>query len=153
MPGTPQVKLTGPATYSPLESITGGLVVEARTGAAVGGVGRCGIAAAGSLKSLGIAIADAQAPEALVTTPTTVAGRPVLNAAPLPTVVGVAYGGIEVKAQYVADAAFGDRLIVGAGGKLTPAGANPDARTVVAVCTNPGGVVVATNPVGLARTV
>lgn len=151
MPGTPQVTKTGPRTYSPIESITGGQIVEARAGAAVGGKGRCGVAAAGSVKTLGVALFDAQAPEALVTTPATVAGRPVLDASPLPTVLGVADGGIETKVKYAADASFGDRLVVGAGGGLTPAGANPDARTVVGKCTQPGGVAVATNAIGLAE--
>ena len=39
-----------------------------------------------------------------------------------------------------------------ADGKVTPAGATPDARTIVGKCTEPAGVVVATNPRGLMET-
>lgn len=147
MSGIPQVTKTGPKTFTPVENIVGGQLVEAR------GSGRIGIAAAGSAKVLGVAVTDAQSPDALVTTSTIVNGRPQLNAAPLASVVAVAYGGIEVPVTYAANAAFGDRLVAAAGGTVTPAGATPDARTIVGICTEPNGVVVATSPIGLVRTV
>lgn len=150
MPGVPIVTKTGPKTFTPAnnEAIRGGLLVEARTG------GRIGAAAAGSFVVLGVALNDAQAPEQLVTAPTVDAGgRNVLNAAQFPTIVAVAYGGDEVNVTYAANAAFGQKLIAAAAGTVTPAGATPDARTIVGTCTEPLGVVVGTNAVGLMRTV
>lgn len=149
MVGVPIVTKTGPKTFVPAsgEAIRGGLLVEARA------AGRIGAAAAGSFVVLGVALNDAQAPEQLVTTPTVDAqGRNVLNAAQFPTIVSVAYGGDEVNVTYAANAAFGQKLIAAAAGTVTPAGATPDARTIVGTCTEPLGVVVGTNPVGLMRT-
>lgn len=147
MSGIPQVTKTGPKTFTPAEPILGGQLVEGRSAS------RVGVAAAGSTRVLGVAVVDGQSPDALVTTPTVVNGRPQLNAAPLATLVSVAYGGIEVPVTYAANANLGDRLVAAANGTVTPAGATPDARTIVGTCTEPGGVVVATNPVGLMRTV
>ncbi|EKT83048.1 scaffolding protein [Rhodococcus phage Mbo4] len=147
MSGVTQVTKTGPRTYVPASgvAVTGGQLVEGRAG------GRIGPAAAASVKVLGVALADAIAPEDVVTTPTTVNGRPVLNTALLPTNVAVAYGNVEAKVAYSANANFGDLLVATANGTVAPAGATPDARTIVGRCTEPAGVVFATNPVGLAR--
>lgn len=148
MPGRPIVRKTGPATYTPADNaaVTGGHVVEAV------GTERIQLAGAASVKVLGIAVIDGIAPEDLVLTPTTVGGRSVLNTAVLPTTVSVAYGGMEVPCEYAAAAAFGDPLIAAAGGTVTPAGATPDARTIVGRCTQPGGVAAA-GDFGLVRTV
>ena len=145
MSGVPQVTKTGPKSFVPDENIAGGQLVEARA------AGRIGVAGAASLKVLGVALGDAQRPEALTGEPTTVGGFPQLNAGPLPTVVAVAYGGIETKVKYLAAAAFGETLVAAAGGTVTPAGATPDARTIVGRCTAPAGV--AAGAVGLMRTV
>ncbi|MCZ1075081.1 hypothetical protein [Rhodococcus sp. A5(2022)] len=139
-----EVTKTGPKTFIPAERITGGQLVEARA------AGRIGVAAAGSTKVLGVALTDAQNPEAEVTAPTTGPdGRPVLNTAQLPTRVTVAYSGTEVKVTYSAAATFGDKLVATAAGKVGPAAATPDARTIVGICTEPAGV--AANGVGLMR--
>lgn len=145
MSAVSQVTKTGPRTYTPAEPILGGQLVEARA------AGRIGVAAAGSVKHLGVALTDAQSPDAFVGTPTVVDGRPVLNAAPLPPLVAVAYGGIEVPVVYAAAAAFGDRLVAAALGRVTPAAATPDARTIVGTCTEPNGVTAA-GAVALMRT-
>ncbi|WP_054246390.1 hypothetical protein [Rhodococcus opacus] len=147
MSGVTQVTKTGPRTYVPASgvAVTGGQLVEGRSG------GRIGPAAAASVKVLGVALADAIAPEDVVTTPATVNGRPVLNSALLPTNVAVAYGNVETRVSYSANANFGDLLVATANGTVAPAGATPDARTIVGRCTEPAGVVFATNPVGLAR--
>jgi hypothetical protein len=63
----------------------------------------------------------------------------------------VAYAGDEVPVQYSANASFGDKLVATANGKVAPAAANPDARTIVGICTEPLGVTFATNPRGLMR--
>lgn len=148
MAGIAQVTQGGPKTFTPADNevILGGQLVEARTG------GRIGVAAAGSVKVLGVALTDAVAPEDFPGANTTDAlGRTVVSAVPIPTTVAVAYAGTEVKVSYSANAAFGDKLVATATGKVGPAGATPDARTIVGVCTEPGGVVVATNPRGLMR--
>lgn len=144
-----QYTKTGPQTYIPADNavILGGQLVEAAAN------GRIAVAAAGSTTVLGVALGDAQAPEDLVTSTTTGAdGRPVLNVAQLPTSVAVAYGGNEVKVTYAAAAAFGQKLIAAANGQVTPAGATPDARTIVGICTQPGGVAAGAT-VGLVRLV
>lgn len=149
-----QVTKTGPRTYTPVEPILGGQLVEGRPAGAITGQGGSGapigVAAAGSLKVVGVALTDAQAPGAVVTTPTIVGGRSVLNAAILPASVAVAYGGIEVPVTYAAAATFGDLLIAAANGQVTPAGVTPDARTIVGRCTAPAGA--AAGAVGLMRT-
>lgn len=150
MPGIPVVFKHGQRTFTPADNavITGGMVVEAVAG------GRIQKAGAGSVKVLGVALNDAIAPEDLVTSATTGAdGRPVVSSAVLPTNVTVVSGGQEVPVTYAANAAFGDKLIAAANGTVTPAGATPDARTIIGVCTQPEGVTVASNAVGLMRTV
>lgn len=144
MSAVPQVTKTGPRTYTPAEQIVGGQVVEARA------AGRVGVAAAGSVRVLGVALTDGINPEQVLATPTTVNGRPLLNAAAFPTRIPVAYAGDEVRVTYSAAAAFGDLLVVGAtAGQVAPAGATPDARTIVGRCTEPAGV--AAGAVGLLR--
>ena len=135
MPGVVPATKSGSRTYIPAAdaTIAGGQVVEARAG------GRIGAAGAGSLKVLGVALTDAIGPELLSTSPTMVNGRPVL-VVPLPTAVAVVSSGIEVPVTYAAAASFGDKLIAAANGQVTPAGADPDYRTVVGVCTQPDGV-------------
>lgn len=149
MSAVAQVTKTGPRTYVPVENITGGQLVEGRV---LSGVAAIGVAAAGSTTVVGVALVDGQAPSAISTTPTTVNGRPVLNAAIIPPAIAVAYGGIEVPVTYAAAAAFGQKLIAAANGQVTPAGATPDARTIVGTCTQPGGVAAGAT-VGLMRTV
>lgn len=143
MPGIPQVTKTGPKTFTPGEPITGGQFVEARADSVIG------VAAAGSVKVLGVAVTDAVPPGSVATEPVVVNGRPVLDAAPLPSSVAVAYSGVEVPVRYAAAAQFGDRLVVASQGRATPAGEDADPRAVVAVCTAPAGV--AADAVGLAR--
>lgn len=149
MPNVTQYRQGGPATWEVAEAVTGGLFVEGRSGSKIG------VAAAASTKALGVALADAAPKGADYTTPTQPGGAGTqwnLNSGRLlPTHVAVAYAGTEVKAKFSANAAFGEALVITAGGTVAPAGATPDARTIVARCTEPGGVVFATNPYGLVR--
>lgn len=131
MPAIPQTRQTGPKSYPAAEAIVGGQLVEGR---ATGG-GSAGVAAAGSVKVLGVALNDAVA--ALVTEPV----NGVLDTAPTGTRVLVAKS-LEVPVKYAAVAAFGDKLIAASNGRVTPAGATPDARTIVGECTERGGVTV-----------
>jgi hypothetical protein len=145
MPGIPEVTKSGPRGYVPAVgvAVTAGQVVEGRAG------GRIGPSAAGSLLNLGVALQDGIAPEDLVTTAATVGGRSVLSTAVLPQNVAVAYAPEEVPVTYAAAATFGQSLIAAANGQVTPAGAAPDARSLVGICTAPGGV--AAGAVGLMR--
>jgi hypothetical protein len=72
-------------------------------------------------------------------------GQPQIDISVLADYTAVYYGGWEVYVWYTNAAAAnqGVKLIAAANGTVTPAGATPDARTVVGVCTHPGGVTVA----------
>lgn len=131
MGAIPQVRKTGPKSYPAAETVLGGQLVEGRTTSG----GSVGVAAAGSFKVLGVSLNDAVA--TLVTDPV----NGILNTAPLGTRVNVAKS-VEVPVKYAAAAAFGDKLIAASLGRVTPAGATPDARTIVGECTELGGVTV-----------
>lgn len=150
MPGIPQVTQGGPKTFVPADNafVRGGRLVEGVAG------GRIQEAGAASTKVLGVALTDAIAPEDVNNTTTTDAqGRLLTPLHTLPTSVAVAYGGTEVPVTYTANATFGQKLVAGANGTVTPAGAAPASDQVVGICTEPLGVTFATNPVGLMRTV
>lgn len=144
MAGIPIVTKAGPRSYTPADNvaITGGNLVAATTG------GRVTIAGSASTKVLGVALNDAIAPEDVVNTPS--GTPPNLVAVPAATKVAVAYGGMEVQVTYAANADFGAKLIAAADGKVTP---GTTAGQVVGICTEPNGVTVSTNAVGLMRTV
>lgn len=147
MSGVPIVFKAGPLTYTPADDavIKGGDVVIAAT------AGRCSVAGAAALNVVGIALNDAIAPEDVVTAPS--GTPPVLAAVPQPTKVAVAYGGMVVDGvTYTADTAEGVALVAAANGDVSPAGATPDARTIIGWCAEPGGVVVATKATGRVRT-
>lgn len=133
------VTKSGPRTYTPVEDVQGGQVLEARAGGVVG------VAAAGSVKVVGVGLTDAQPPASLKTGPV----NGVLNASPLPTTVAVAYGGIETLVVYAGAATFGDRLVAAAAGKVDVADADTDPRAVIGICTAPAGV--SPGKTGLAR--
>ncbi|MCT7372698.1 hypothetical protein [Mycolicibacterium llatzerense] len=149
MSGVLQVTKTGPRTYSPAPTkvVRGGRGVEYTAN------GRIQEWAAGTFRAAGVALTDAIAPEDAGASQVSIDGngRPVLNTVILPQSVAVAYGGDEVPMTYAANANQGDLLIAAANGTVTPAGDTPDARTIVGRCTQPGGVVVATNALGLVR--
>lgn len=142
MPAIPQVRKTGPKSYPAAGTVAGGQVVEGRTtGAGAGTDPGVAPAAAGSVKVVGVALNDAVV--TLVTDPV----NGVLDTAPTGTRVLVSNHD-EVPVTYAAAANLGDPLIAAANGQVTPAGATPDARTVIGKCTEPTGV--AAGAVGLA---
>ena len=148
MSATVQVTKTGPRTYSP----AAGQVVRGGRGVKFVAGGRIQEWGAGDTNNAGAALTNAIAPEDVNTAPGTDSfGDPTLNTRIRPTTTAVAYGGDEVPMVYAANANQGDLLVAAANGTVTPAGATPDARTIVGRCTQPGGVVVATNPRGLVR--
>lgn len=154
MAGIPVVTNGGPKTFTPADNvtITAGQLVAGTTG------GRVTVAGSGSVKVLGVAIADAIAPEDVITGAT--GSPPTVPAVPQATTVAVAYGGAEVPVTYAANAAFGDKLVAAANGTVTPFTgfaaaedqANVDFRLIVGICAEPAGVTVSEQAVGLMRT-
>lgn len=132
----------GPITCTVGEPVAGGRMVEARAGGVVG------VAAAGSLVCLGIAtkdatpVADAVSTDAFGNTVVNVGGAQVTDK------TAVAAEGY-YPVTYAANATFGQLLVCAANGQVTPAGATPDARTVVGKCWEPNGV--NAGAVGLAK--
>lgn len=117
----------GPDTFEVSEAVTGGQVV-----AVDGTTGKVHPAEAGELV-LGVAATDAN-PVGTDTDTNYANARPH---------VAVYYSPVDVKVTYSAAAAFGDRLIVGAvAGQVAPVGvaAATDARNIIGVCTETGGV-------------
>ncbi|MBZ5736486.1 hypothetical protein K8Z61_18500 [Nocardioides sp. TRM66260-LWL] len=147
MASVPIVTKTGPKTFVPAsgQTILGGQLVAATTG------GRVIVAGAASPKVLGVAVTDGIAPEQQTTQAVVSGTVSTLDAAQARPYVSVAYNGAEVQVTFAADAAFGDRLKSAANGAVTPMANTDDPRLEVGVCTEPAGVVVATNPVGLVR--
>lgn len=132
---------TGPVTYTVVEAVKGGQLVEGRAGSKIG------VAGAGSTKVLGVATRDAV--PTVNTAGTDQFGNQVLIVeANVSQFVAVGHAA-EYPVTYAAAAAFGDPLIAAANGQVTPAGATPDARTIVGRCTEPAGV--ASGATGLAR--
>lgn len=123
-PAIPQVRKTGPKSYPVVETVLGGQLVEGRTTGAGDSVG---VAAAGTFKCMGVALNDAVA--TLVTDPV----NGVLDTAPRGTRTAVGKN-VEVPVTYAAAANIGDKLIAASNGRVTPAGATPDARTIVGEC-------------------
>lgn len=152
MSGVAIVFKEGPRTYTPADNsvIKGGDVVIAAATTDKNNP-RIAVAGAAALNVVGIAVKDGIAPEDVTSTPS---GSPLTAAlVPANTKVPVAYGGMEVDGvTYTADCAEGVALIAAANGDVSPAGATPDARTIIGWCAEPGGVVVATKATGRVRT-
>ena len=115
----------GPDTFEVNVPVTGGMLVEPD-----GTTGRVKPATAGSLKVLGVAATDAKPAGSDTPLDFTVA-RPH---------VAVYYSPVDIKVTYTNAATFGAKLIAAANGQVTPAGATPDAASIVGICTEPGGV-------------
>lgn len=112
--GYPGLKIS----YTCAEAILGGQLVELRSGTRT-----VGVAAAGSVVCAGVALHDVPASRA------TVQGPAVGDGFELTVITNVV-----IAVTFAAAATRGQRLIVAASGQVTPAGATPDARTVVGWC-------------------
>lgn len=136
----------GPSTAATVDNlflgtVNAGIIVEGRTGT-TNGLGNVGVAAAGSLKVVGVALQDAVAVanQAAMQTGVTGYGGALIDAFVPTEVVAICNEG-QVRVTYTLAANFGDQLIVGTvAGQASPAGATPDARTVIGWCAEPGGV-------------
>lgn len=102
-------------SYTCAEAVVGGQLVERRTG-----VRLVGVAAAGSLLVCGVARWDVPAARAIVGGPQVGDGNELTVAR-----------GVVIPVTFTAAATAGQKLIAAANGQVTPAGAAPDARTVV----------------------
>lgn len=131
----------GPITCTVAETVRGGQLVEARAGGVVG------VAGAGSATVLGVATKDAAPPGTRQGTDEF--GHLTYTEVAITEYVAVGGAGAVYPVTYAAAANFGDRLVAAAEGQVTPAGATPDARTIVGVCWEPNGVTAGS--VGLAR--
>lgn len=144
MPGVVPKFVDGPITYKVKATVRGGRLVEASTPDVDGGVVQ--EAGAASVKVLGVATKDARKP--VDPNSNDEFGNIVTDTTMITDEVAVGCGVYPV--VYSANAAFGDKLVATANGTVAPAGAAPDARTIVGTCREPLGVVIATNAVGLA---
>ena len=135
---------SGPVTYEVNAVVRGGRLVEPD-----GTTGKVKEATAGTVKCLGVATTDAQ-PTATANT-TDAFGNQVISMVNIDQYTAVGGDGRIYPVEYSANAAFGDKLVVTANGTVAPAGAAPDARTIVGECREPGGVVFATKSTGLAK--
>lgn len=134
----------GPVTYEVVESVKGGLLVEARAASKVG------LAAAGSTKCLGVATTDARPTNPAATTDEF--GNQVLTEVNIDQYTAVGSNGEIYPVEYAANAAFGDLLKCAAAGKVTPLVVGTDnTALVVGRCVEPAGVVIATKAIGLAK--
>lgn len=138
----PRLSHDGPNTYKAGAAVKGGQIVVPH--ATAGTVGPSG---AGALNVLGVAEIDAKPWVNPVSTDAD--GFEVINTSPLPQETTVGFGRYVV--TYTADAAFGQALQSGANGTVTPVAADVDPRLIIGYCDEPLGVVVATNPKGLAN--
>ena len=112
-------------SYTPVEALVGGQIVEARPLGANPGQRAAGIAAAGSIRVQGVALHDIRATRASIQDSATVGVEHALAVA--------AYGIVPV--TFTLAAVRGDALIVGTvAGQVAPAGATPDARTLIGFC-------------------
>lgn len=119
---TVKIRRHADKSYPVKAAVTGGQVVE---GTVDSGVDKVQAAGAGSLVVLGVAYNDAS--------PDDTSTGSAVNVNPLPTAVTVGNG--EFYVTYAAAATVGQALIAAANGQVTPAGATPDARTVIGYCT------------------
>jgi hypothetical protein len=138
MPGLRPHLEHGPETYTANVTILGGQLVEPDST-----TGRIKPAAAGSVVCLGLAIGDAAAYNAtgMVAATQDAWGRYTAGAMTPPSEVAVAYrGSWWIKNTSGGTLAFGARLICAAAGAIAASGATPDARTVIGVVIEPGGI-------------
>lgn len=118
-------------TYTAAEAIVGGQIVERRSGSRL-----VGVAGAGSLVAVGVARHDVPATRVSVQGPQVGDGGELLVA-----------DDVVIRVTFAASATEGQKLVCAANGQVTPAGATPDARTIIGTAFE----AVASGAVGLAR--
>lgn len=138
----------GPANYQVSTLVYGGQLVENTTlTAPTTDLTVRPVQTAASATVLGVAGADANVLTAQTGSPNSY-GQPLIDISVLTDFVPVYFGGVDTWVWYGAAVNPGQRLLSlavtnGQNGTVGPAGATPDARTVVGICTHPGGVAAA----------
>lgn len=112
-------------SYTAVEALSGGALVERRTGAR-----KVGLAGAGSLVVAGVAHQDVVAAATARYDQVKVDEELALNV----------FRHCVILVTYTAAATVGQKLIAAANGQVTPAGATPDARTVIGECFDATGI-------------
>lgn len=132
MPGIHVVITDDPMTCEVVEAVLGGQLVEARAPSAGAALRPVGVAAAASVKVMGVALIDAT-PAAAQASPLLVASQPVATA--------VAVQGEVPLVTYAAAANYRDPLKAAALGKVTPWISGTDAANLlIGYCAEPLGV-------------
>lgn len=141
---------SGPASYQVSALVNGGMLVAADASPAM----TVSAAGAGSLFVIGVAGVDAAPiPNQAGATDTAAGGAPLVDISVLPDYVSVFGVGYDMHVTYAANCTFGTLLKAAASGQVTPwvSGTDTNPATIVGRCTQPGGVVIATNAVGRMR--
>jgi hypothetical protein len=149
VPGSLPHFKSGPDSYQVSAAVAGGTLVAA-DGAAATTVSTAG---AGSILVLGVAGNDAAPiPTQAGATDTAAGGAPLLDISVVSDYTSVHHGE-DMHVTYAANCAFGTLLKAAANGQVTPwvSGTDTLPATIVGRCTQPGGVVIATNAIGRAR--
>jgi hypothetical protein len=149
MPGSlPHVK-HGPDSYQVSAVVAGGTLVAADASPAT----TVSTAGAASILVLGVAGSDAAPiPNQAGATDAAAGGAPLLDISVVGDYVAVYYDA-DMRVTYAANCQFGTLLKAAANGTVTPwvDGTDTHPAYIIGRCTQPGGVVVATNAVGRAR--
>jgi hypothetical protein len=141
----------GPASCQVSALVTGGMLVAADASPATT-VSPAGV---GSILVLGVAGNDAAPiPNQAGATDTAAGGAPLVDISVLPDYTAVYGAGYDMHVTYAVNCAFGTLLKAAANGTVTPwvSGTDTNAALIVGRCTQPGGVVTATNVLGRMRT-
>jgi hypothetical protein len=132
----------GPANKQVSTLIYGGQMVQPTTLTAGTTDLTVALALSGSVNVMGVAGNDANVLTAQTGSPNSY-GQPLIDISVLTDYTSVYFGGVDTWVWYTnqGNVTEGARLIIGGtSGCVTVAGATPDARTVVGICTHPGGV-------------
>lgn len=151
MPGSLPHNRLGPDSFQVSAAVAGGtLVVADASPATTVSTAGAGAGSNGALNVLGVAGNDAAPfPNQAGATDSAAGGAALLDISVVGDYVSV-YHGVDTHVTYAADCSFGALLMSAASGQVTPwNGTVPGA--IIGRCTQPGGVVHATNVVGRAR--
>jgi hypothetical protein len=134
----------GPASLQVATLVFGGQLVEPNTQSA-GTTDYTVKPAVSAFNCMGVAGNDANVLTAQSGSPNTY-GEPLIDISVLTDYCAVYAGGYDIWAWYSGQVIQGQKLIIdltAAKGTVTAAGSTPDARSIVGVCTHPGGVATA----------
>jgi hypothetical protein len=140
----------GPASWQVSAAVAGGQLVVPDAAPAT----TVSVAGAAAINVLGVAGNDAAPiPNQAGDTDTLSGGSPLLDISVAPDYTSVYYGPVTAHITYAANATCGQLLKAAASGAVTPwvSGTDTNPATIVGRCTQPGGVTISANAVGLMR--